>query len=93
MDGQIPEIWISQFLPNLIEGSVYYIKYFQVRNGRDLYRPVDHPYLTRFTAHTKLHEIKPVLAQFPEYAYNLSTFEVLDTRVNEIKYCSGIQPY
>lgn len=93
MDGQIPELWIPQFLPKINEGSVYYIEYFQVRNARDLYRPVDHPYFMRFTAHTKLYEIKPVPPQFPEYAYNLATFEVLNTRVNEIKYCSGIYSY
>lgn len=93
MDGQIPELWIPQFLPKLTEGSVYYIKYFQVRAARDLYRPVDHPYLMRFTAHTKLHEINPAPPQFPQYAYNLATFEVLNTRMNETKFCSGMDSH
>jgi len=90
MDGQIPETWVPSFLSKLTEGSVYYIKYFQVRNARDLYRPVDHPYLMRFTAHTKVYEIKPIPAHFPQYAYSLATFEVLNTRIDENAYCSGM---
>lgn len=62
----------------------------QVRNARDLYRPVDHPYLMRFTAHTKVYEIKPIPAHFPQYAYSLATFEVLNTRIDENAYCSGM---
>lgn len=90
MDSQIPETWVQAFLSKITEGSVYYIKYFQVRNARDLYRPVDQPCLMRFTAHTKVYEIKPIPPQFPQYAYNLATFEVLNNRINKTACCSGM---
>ena len=61
MEGQIPENWIPLFKPQLKEEFVYYIKFFQVRNARATYCPVDHPYMMRFTAHTKVHEVKDFL--------------------------------
>lgn len=90
MDGQIPEAWVDGLLSKINEGSVYYIRYFQVRNAREKYRPVDHPCLMRFTAHTKVYEINPVPPQFPQYAYNLATFEILNTRIEVTAYCSGM---
>lgn len=90
MDGQIPEAWVDGLLSKINEGSVYYIRYFQVRNAREMYKPVDHPCLMRFTAHTKVYEINPVPPQFPQYAYNLATFEILNTRIDVTSYCSDV---
>lgn len=77
MEGQIPENWIPLFKPQLKEGFVYYIKYFQVRNAGATYCPVDHPYMMRFTAHTKVYEVKNIQDTFPKYACAQATYEVL----------------
>ncbi|XP_039816751.1 uncharacterized protein LOC120679272 [Panicum virgatum] len=88
MEGQIPENWIPLFKPQLKEEFVYYIKFFQVRNARATYCPVDHPYMLRFTAHTKVHEVKNVQDTFPKYACAPATYDVLRSRVGITKYCS-----
>lgn len=77
------------FMPQLKEDSVYYIQYFEVCDARSLYRPVDHPYMMRFTAHTKVVKVRTVLDNFPKYAYNLATYEALRSRIGVIDYCSG----
>jgi len=89
MEGQILENWVPLFKPQQKEGFVYYIKYFQVRNARATYCPVDHPYMMRFTAHTKVLEVKVVQDTFPKYACALTTHDVLRTRVGITNYCSG----
>jgi len=89
MEGQIPENWIPLFKPQLKEEFVYYIKFFQVHNARATYCPVDHPYMMRFTAHTKVHEVKNVQDTFPKYACAPATYDVLRSRVGITKYCSG----
>ncbi|KAG2546392.1 hypothetical protein PVAP13_9KG030199 [Panicum virgatum] len=88
MEGQIPENWVPLFKPQLKEDFVYYIRYFQVCNARTTYCPVDHPYMMRFTAHTKVHEVKNVQDTFPKYACALTTYDVLRTRVGITNYCS-----
>jgi len=90
MEGQIPENWVPLFKPQLKEDFVYYIRYFQVRNARTTYCPVDHPYMMRFTAHTKVHEVKNVQDTFPKYACALTTYDVLRTRVGITNYCSDV---
>lgn len=89
MDAQIPERWVTHFMSRLTEDSVYYIKYFQVCNARPNYRPVDYPYMARFTAHTQIHQVNTIPAHFPEYAYKLSTTEELHQRRGITEYCSG----
>ena len=93
MEGQILENWVPLFKPQQKEGFVYYIKYFQVRNVRATYCPVDHPYMMRFTAHTKVLEVKVVQDTFPKYACALTTYDVLRTRVGITNYCSGNDTY
>ena len=89
MEGQILENWVPLFKPQQKEGFVYYIKYFQVRNARATYCPVDHPYMMRFTAHTKVHEVKVAHDTFLKYECALTTYDVLRNRVGITKYCSG----
>ena len=83
MEGQILENWVPLFKPQQKEGFVYQIKYFQVRNARATYCPVDHP-------HTEVLEVKVVQDTFPKYACALTTYDVLRNRVGITKYCSGI---
>lgn len=89
MEGQILENWMEKFRPQLKEESVYYIKYFQVCNAQETFRTVDHPYMMRFTAYTKLHEIKPVPSTFPRYACKIASYTELRNRLNNFQYCSG----
>ena len=93
MEGQIPQNWVPLFKTQLKEDFVYYIRYFQVRNARTTYSPVDHPYMMRFTAHTKVHVVKNVQDTFPKYACALTTYDVLRTRVGITNYCSGNDIY
>ncbi|CAL4930979.1 unnamed protein product [Urochloa decumbens] len=88
MEGQIPEKWISLFQSKLKERSVYYIEDFYVCNARTAYRPVDHPYMMRFTAHTKVREIQHISETFPMYACTPVTYDVLRDRVPTTEYCS-----
>lgn len=90
MEAQIPQRWLETFAPRLKEGSVYYFKYFQVCDARANYRPVDHPYMMKFTAYTKIFEVKTVADNFPRYAYNIATYEVLRQRIGIIDFCSGM---
>ncbi|CAL5085458.1 unnamed protein product [Urochloa decumbens] len=88
MEAQIPQRWLSKFMPQLREGSVYYIQDFQVCDARGQYRPVDHPFMVRFTSYTKVIEVNTVLDTFPKYAYNLATYEELRSRIGSNDYCS-----
>ena len=90
MEAQIPQTWIDKFMPQLKEASLYYIQFFQVVSARTTYRPVDHPFLARFTVHTRVREITTIPPTFPEYAYKIAPFEVLKSRKQITEYCSGI---
>jgi len=90
MEAQIPQNWIHMFMPQLKEASLYYIQFFQVVSARTTYRPVDHPFLARFTVHTRVREITTIPPTFPEYAYRVAPFEVLRARKQITEYCSGI---
>ncbi|GJM97799.1 hypothetical protein PR202_ga14754 [Eleusine coracana subsp. coracana] len=89
MEGQIPERWVDRFMPLLKEDLVYYIQYFQVRNARNQYCPVDHAYMMRFTAHTRVHEVNSISDGFPLYAHAVVPFEVLRSRIWITEYLSG----
>ncbi|CAL4932136.1 unnamed protein product [Urochloa decumbens] len=88
MEGQIPQRWLPKFMPQLKEGSIYYIQDFQVCNARFQYRPVEHPYMMKFTSYTRVTEIKAVLDTFPKYAYSLATYEELKSRIDTHDCCS-----
>ncbi|XP_066308314.1 replication protein A 70 kDa DNA-binding subunit D-like [Miscanthus floridulus] len=88
MEAQIPQNWIHMFMPQLKEASLYYIQFFQVVSARTTYRPVDHPFLARFTVHTRVREITTIPPTFPEYAYRVAPFEVLRARKQITEYCS-----
>ncbi|KAL6902302.1 hypothetical protein ACP4OV_005178 [Aristida adscensionis] len=83
MEGQILESWIPQFLPNLKEDCLYYVKYFEVRTAWHNFHAVQHTYMMRFTTHTKVYEIKPIPPEFPLYACNVVPFSELHSRAGK----------
>lgn len=83
------ELGINVQTPTEGRIGLLHIKYFQVCNARTLYHPLDHPYMIKFTAHTKVQEVQHVQPSFPTYAYTPATFEALHNRVGIIEYCSG----
>lgn len=89
MAAQVPQKWISQVKKQIKEDFVYYIKYFQVSNARASFRPVDHPYMIRFTAYTKTTEVKLISDMFPLYACNPVSFDVLDSRAGKTEQTLG----
>ncbi|CAL5049621.1 unnamed protein product [Urochloa decumbens] len=89
MEAQIPQRWLPKFMPQLKEGSIYYIQDFQVCDARGQYRPVDHPFMVRFTSYTRIIEVNRVLDTFPKYAYSLATYEELRSRIGNNEYCSN----
>lgn len=91
MEAQILKAWIPTFKQQLKEDSVYYIKYFQVLNARASFRPADHPYMIRFTAHTKVTEVTPVPDTFPLYACTPISFSALHQKARnpDYTYTSG----
>ncbi|GJN22419.1 hypothetical protein PR202_gb09978 [Eleusine coracana subsp. coracana] len=90
MKGQIPENWVDLFRPQLKEDNIYYIQYFQVRYARNIYQPVDHAYMMRFTAHTRVYEVTNVPDHFPLYAHAAAPFDVLRSRIGINEYCSDV---
>lgn len=91
MEAQILKTWIPTFKKQLKEDSVYYIKYFQVLNARATFRPVDHPYMIRFTAHTQVTEVRLVPETFPLYACMPISFSALRQKAHnpDYTYTSG----
>ena len=80
MEAHVPKRLIIKFAPRLQEGGLYYIRSFEVLTTRTRYRPVDHPYRGRFTAHTRITPVADAPANFPCYAYKLSTFDELGAK-------------
>jgi len=93
MEATIPAKWIDEQRPKLIEGRLYTIQYFEVCNARGLYRPVDHPYMARFTKHTRINEVSAVPPKFPMYACSITPFPVLRARVGNREQMSGMICY
>lgn len=95
MAGQVPQRWISLFKEQLNEDYVYYIKYLRICNARPTYRPVDHPYMMPFTAHTRVHEVMLVPDTFTNSNVRLQTswVDVLRTWLHKAEYTSGNMPY
>jgi len=81
MEAAVPPKWIDEQRAKLAEDRVYTIQYFEVCNARAIYRPVDHPYMARFTKHTKINEVTAVPSQFPLYACSITPFHVLRDRI------------
>ena len=93
MEATIPAKWIDEQRPKLIEGRLYPIQYFEVCNARGMYRPVDHPYMARFTKHTRINEVSAVPPKFPMYACSITPFPVLRARVGNREQMSGMICY
>lgn len=93
IEAQILKTWIPAFKQQLKEDSVYYIKYFQVVNARTSFRPVEHPYMMRFTAHTKVFQVNLVPDTFPLYACTPITFAILRQRDRITGYKSGTEAW
>ncbi|XP_039781321.1 uncharacterized protein LOC120648697 [Panicum virgatum] len=81
MEAVVPAKWIDEQRAKLIEAGVYTIQYFEVCNARAVYRAVDHPYMARFTKHTKINQVAAVPTNFPLYACSIVPFQVLRERV------------
>lgn len=90
MDSQVPGNNLAKFTSDLKEDNIYIIRNFFVVSARALYRPVSHPYLIKFTAYTKLAEVKDTPHDFPKYAYTVTPYNELDARVGIYTYCSDI---
>jgi len=90
MEAVIPAKWIDEQRAKLIEDRVYTIQYFEVCNARAMYRPVDHPYMARFTKHTKINELTAVPPDFPLYACSITPFPALRERVGAREQLSGL---
>jgi len=90
MEAIIPPKWIDELRSKLMESKVYTIQYFEVCNARAMYRAVDHPYMARFTKHTKINEVAAVPAGFPMYACSITPFLVLRQRVGTRDQMSGL---
>jgi len=93
MEAVIPPKWIDEQRPKLIEGAVYTIQYFEICNARAIYRAVDHPYMARFTKHTKISKLQTVPPNFPAYACCITPFHVLRARVGNREHMSGMVCY
>ena len=85
----MPQNLMARFAPRLQEGSIYYIRSFEVLAARARYRPVDHPYRGRFTTHTNITPVKDEPAGFPRYAYRLSTYDKLGAKSGHNTILSG----
>ena len=93
MEAVIPAKWIEEHRPRLIEGRVYTIHYFEVCNARAIYRPVDHPYMARFTKHTRITQVNTEPPKFPLYACSITPFPVLRARVGTKEQMAGLICY
>ncbi|GJN13248.1 hypothetical protein PR202_ga31600 [Eleusine coracana subsp. coracana] len=80
MEAQISQKILDIFRPLLIEGSVYYIKNFHVIEARINHRPVNHSYRARFTKYTKVIKVTDHAPDFPLYAYNIESFDMLKNK-------------
>jgi hypothetical protein len=89
MEGYIPANIIDQFRDDLNEGSVYTVEQFLLSDAKRTYKTAEHPYRIRFTPRTKIVEILAVPADFPMYAYNAKSFDILSMRRNTIAVLSG----
>ena len=89
MEAQIPERLLTRFTSRLQEGSLYFIRSFEVLPARPRYKPVDHPYRGRFTAHTRITPVTDNPANFTQYAYRLSTYEELGANSGSSVLLSG----
>ena len=90
MEAVVPAKWIDEQRAKLIEAGVYTIQYFEVCNARAIYRAVDHPYMARFTKHTKINQVAAVPTNFPLYACSIVPFQVLRERVGNRDQMSGL---
>ena len=90
MEAVVPTKWIDEQRAKLIEAGVYTIQYFEVCNARAVYRAVDHPYMARFTKHTKINQVAAVPTNFPLYACSIVPFQVLRERVGNRDQMSGL---
>jgi len=86
----VPPKWIDEQRKKLSEDGVYTIQYFEVCNARAIYRPVDHPYMARFTKHTRIEQLSTVPPDFPLYACSITPFHVLRARVGVKEQMSGM---
>ena len=90
MEAVIPPKWIHEQRAKLTEATVYTIQYFEVCNARTIYRAIDHPYMARFTKHTKINQVTVVSPNFPLYACSITPFQVLRERMGNKEQMSGL---
>ena len=80
MEAVVPLKWISKHRNSLIEDKVYRLRYLQINDARNSYRPVPHPFMARLTGHTQIVEVTQVPQSFPLYACSIASFATLRTR-------------
>jgi len=83
MEAVVPLKWISKHRNSLIKDKVYRLRYLQINDARNSYRPVPHPFMARLTGHTQIVEVTQVPQSFPLYACSIASFTTLQTRSDD----------
>jgi hypothetical protein len=70
------------FGPVITEGKVYYLTYYWVKPSSKTYKPVNNKISINFTKWSTLQECINVPDNFPRYAYSLTPYNELRTRID-----------
>jgi hypothetical protein len=91
VEGCMPSNQRYKFREQLKKGSIYRVESFIVSVALNKYMTPDHPYQIEIGQRTKVIEAIPDPENFPLFVYNVKSFHVLHSRIENIAVISGSQ--
>ncbi|KAM0876984.1 hypothetical protein ACQ4PT_035817 [Festuca glaucescens] len=83
MEGCVPSNRIYKFREQLKEGSIYSLESFIVAAAWNKYETTNHPYRIKIIQRTKVIKAIPEPEIFSRFAYNVKSFDVLQSRTGD----------